>query len=139
MAGKTHRKGPQIIEDIRTFATEEACLGFLEAARWPEGVRCVKCGGDRIAKYVKKGRVNESRLYKILTRRAFQHEIVIHSDKEWVRGKCHTQGIDGFWSLFKRGLVGSYHQVSIKHLQRYLSEFSWRFNRREDEDRSRRS
>ncbi|MGI8744757.1 MAG: IS1595 family transposase [Bryobacteraceae bacterium] len=44
---------------------------------------------------------DESDLYANLTRRGFDQDIVIHSDKEWVRRECHTQGIDGFWSLFK--------------------------------------
>jgi hypothetical protein len=73
-------------------------------------------------------------LYSNLKKRGFEHEIVIRSDKEWVRGNCHTQSIDGFWSLFKRGLIGSFHQVSIKHLHHYLSEFQFRFNNRESEE-----
>jgi hypothetical protein len=77
---------------------------------------------------------DESNLYSNLKRRGFEHEIVIRSDKEWVRGACHTQSIDGFWSLFKRGLIGSFHQVSIKHLGRYLAEFQFRFNNRENEE-----
>lgn len=77
---------------------------------------------------------DESRLYGNLQNRGFQHEIVIHSDKEWVRGDVHTQGIDGFWGLVKRGIIGSFHQVSIKHLDRYIQEFSYRFNGRENQE-----
>ena len=40
---------------------------------------------------------DESNLYSNLKKRGFEHEIVIHSDKEWVRGECHTESIDGFW------------------------------------------
>lgn len=60
-----------------------------------------------------------------------------HSDtprKAWVRGEVHTQNIDGFWSLFKRGLIGSFHQISVKHLQRYLDEFSSRSSNRHEEE-----
>jgi transposase-like protein len=60
------------------------------------------------------------------------HESVNHSAEEWVRGDVHTNGIEGVWSLFKRSIVGSYHQVSAKHLDRYLEEFEWRFNQREN-------
>jgi transposase-like protein len=77
---------------------------------------------------------DESKLYANLTKKGFKHEIVIHSDKEWIRGECHTQGIDGFWSLLKRGIIGSFHQVSVKHLDRYISEFAFRFNGREDQE-----
>jgi transposase-like protein len=59
-----------------------------------------------------------------------QHESVNHSAEEWVRGDVHTNGMEGAWSLFKRSIVGSYHQVSAKHLDRYLDEFEWRFNQR---------
>jgi len=61
-----------------------------------------------------------------------EHHSVNHSAEEWVRGDVHTNGIEGVWSLFKRSIVGSYHQVSAKHLDRYLEEFEWRFNQREN-------
>jgi len=60
------------------------------------------------------------------------HETVNHAAEEWVRGDVHTNGIEGAWSLFKRGIVGSYHQVSAKHLDAYLDEFEWRFNQRDN-------
>jgi transposase-like protein len=61
-----------------------------------------------------------------------EHQSVNHSAEEWVRGDVHTNGIEGVWSLFKRSIVGSYHQVSAKHLGRYLDELEWRFNQREN-------
>jgi transposase-like protein len=73
---------------------------------------------------------DESNLYANLSQRGFTHQIVIHSDKQWVRGECHTQAIDGFWSLLKRAIIGSFHQVSIKHLDRYICEFAYRWNGR---------
>lgn len=60
------------------------------------------------------------------------HESVNHSAEEWVRGDVHTNSVEGVWSLFKRSIVGAYHQVSTKHLQSYLDEFEWRFNQREN-------
>jgi transposase-like protein len=77
---------------------------------------------------------DESRLYANLERRGFKHDIVIHTDKEWVRGDCHTQSIDSFWGLLKRGIVGSFHKVSVKHLDRYIGEFQFRFNNREEQE-----
>jgi hypothetical protein len=60
-----------------------------------------------------------------------KHEIVNHSAKEWVRGDVHTDTIDGYWGLLKRGVIGSFHQISVKHLHRYLSEFQFRWNNRD--------
>lgn len=47
-----------------------------------------------------------------------------------VNGVCHTNTIENFWSLFKRGIVGQYHQVSDKHIDKYLDEFTFRHNNR---------
>ncbi len=51
MPGKTHRIGPNVIDVSTTFATEEACAAYLEAARWPNGVRCPKCDHDKVSKF----------------------------------------------------------------------------------------
>jgi transposase-like protein len=77
---------------------------------------------------------DEHGAYMSLTKQGWKHEIVAHSKDEWVRGNVHTQGIENFWSLFKRGVLGSFHQVSVKHLHRYLNEFTFRFNNREAEN-----
>jgi len=52
----------------------------------------------------------------------------------YIDGDIHTNGIEGFWSLLKRGITGSFHHVSAKHLPRYLDEFMWRFNNRRSEN-----
>jgi transposase-like protein len=59
-----------------------------------------------------------------------RHEVVNHFREEWVRGEVHTQTIENVWSLFKRSIVGSYHQLSVKHLPAYLDELEWRYNNR---------
>ena len=58
------------------------------------------------------------------------HETVKHGKDEWVRGDIHTNGIESAWGLFKRSVIGSYHQLSAKHLAAYLDEFEFRFNNR---------
>ncbi len=58
------------------------------------------------------------------------HEAVKHSGGEYVKGDAHTNGIESFWSMFKRGYVGTYHQMSRKHMDRYVSEFVGRHNSR---------
>jgi transposase-like protein len=62
-----------------------------------------------------------------------RHETVNHSAEEWVRGDVHTNSVEGIWSLLKRSIVGSYHKVSVKHLDAYLNELEWRFNNRSNE------
>ncbi len=61
------------------------------------------------------------------------HVIINHSAGVYVRGNVHTNTIESAFSLLKRGIIGNFHQVSIKHLQRYLNEFTYRFNRRNDD------
>ena len=67
--------------------------------------------------------------------RAYQglpnHESVKHSVSEYVRGQAHTNGVESFWSMLKRGHQGTYHKMSPKHLERYVKEFSHRHNVRE--------
>lgn len=58
-------------------------------------------------------------------------ESVNHSVKEYVNGQAHTNGIESFWVLLKRGYYGTYHKMSPKHLHRYVDEFSGRPNIRE--------
>ena len=60
------------------------------------------------------------------------HQTVNHSAKEYVRGDVHTNSIEGAFGLFKRAIVGSFHQVSHKHLDRYLDEFEFRYNNRKN-------
>ena len=56
------------------------------------------------------------------------HWAVKHKANEYVKGYVHTNGIESFWSVLKRGLHGTYHHVSVKHLGRYVNEFSFRLN-----------
>jgi ISXO2 transposase-like protein/transposase-like zinc ribbon protein len=310
MAGKNHRIGKSLIEIQQSFGTEEKCQAYLEAARWPEGVRCLKCDSNKISKFVtnetsrervnRKGKTvtvrvpartlyqclnaecvyqfsattgtlfNDSHLplskwfqgialmcnakkglsakqmerdlgvnyrtawylnhrirkamdegmslftgvvevdetyiggaydrrrkrerhatqpvfgavqratetehskvrafpiptnsttiltgavkgnvsmkaellisdeaigYRAVGKQYQQHETVKHIHLEYKRKgdprNIHTNSIEGFWSLFKRGLIGSFHKVSVKHLHRYLNEFEFRFNHRRNEE-----
>lgn len=301
MPGKTHRIGPNLIDTAAAFATEENCHAYLSAARWPNGIRCLKCDHDKVSKFTVKGKkrvrkdgsVNqspdrfmiqclnpkckyqfqattgtlfsdthlplskwmlavallcngkksisakqmerdlnvsyktawylnhrirqameegtgllggvvevdatfvggkydlrrkrerrdkqavvglmqrgtelehskvkaftvisetgpimmdaieknvapdasmvsdESGAYRTIPSTGRVHGTVNHISKEWVRGNIHTQGLEGFWSLLKRGIIGSFHQVSVKHLDRYISEFQFKFNNRREEN-----
>jgi ISXO2 transposase-like protein/transposase-like zinc ribbon protein len=76
---------------------------------------------------------DDSGLYRALYK-DFDHNVVRHSIKQYVRGNTHTQTIDGFWSLFKRRLIGTHHQVTVKHLHRYLNEAVYSYNNRDEAD-----
>jgi transposase-like protein len=64
----------------------------------------------------------------------FPHTYVKHTKKEYVVGSVHTNTIEGFWSLVKRGIVGTFHKVSRKHMPLYVSEFEFRYNNRSNPD-----
>lgn len=59
-----------------------------------------------------------------------KHEVVDHSTDEWVRADVHTNTVESVWSLLKRSIIGTYHQLSAKHLESYLDEIAFRFNNR---------
>jgi len=71
--------------------------------------------------------------YKHLNRE-FPHETVDHAAGQYVVGAVHTQTIEGFWSLVKRGMVGTFHKVSAKYLPLYVAEFQFRYNNRANPD-----
>lgn len=68
--------------------------------------------------------------YRILAPMFESHEVVNHSIGEYVRGNVHTNTIEGYFSILKRGITGTYHHVSPQHLKRYLAEFDFRYNTR---------
>jgi transposase-like protein len=71
--------------------------------------------------------------YRLL-KPSLPHEMVSHGKGEYVRGEIHTNNIESFWSLLKRGVVGTYHNVSKKYLPLYLNEFQFRHNNRKNKD-----
>lgn len=72
---------------------------------------------------------DESNIYHNLNK-IYTHETVNHSLRLYVNGTIHTNTIENFWALLKRGIYGIYHQISDKHVERYLAEFAGRFNER---------
>jgi hypothetical protein len=64
----------------------------------------------------------------------FPHGVVDHAKGQYVVGAVHTQTIEGFWSIFKRGVMGTFHKMSAKYMPLYVAEFQFRYNNRMNED-----
>jgi transposase len=75
---------------------------------------------------------DEAAAYTALGDKGYHHRRIHHAAKVYVEGDTHTNTIEGFWSLVKRGIGGTHHAVSAKYLQGYLNEYVWRYNRRDD-------
>ena len=77
---------------------------------------------------------DESSLYTVIGKQMAGHETVKHSLNEYVRGQAHTNTVEGFFSLLKRGITGVYHHVGKGHVGRYVDEFVFRYDRRKVTD-----
>jgi transposase-like protein len=73
---------------------------------------------------------DDARLYRKIALRFAEHQAVNHSAGEYVRGDAHTNTVEGYFSVFKRGMTGIYQHCDWKHLHRYLAEFDFRYNNR---------
>lgn len=113
--GIVERKGRVIAKTIPDLTAETLC-GTVREFVLPESTIFT----DEFASY---NTLREGRRY--------QHHRINHASKVYVMGNVHTNTIEGFWSLVKRGIGGVYHQVSQKYLQSYLDEYSFRYNRRD--------
>jgi transposase len=74
---------------------------------------------------------DEGAVYDAVKGEGFEHQRVNHSQAVYVDGTAHVNTIEGFWSLLKSGIRGTYHSVSTTHLQSYLDEYAFRYNNRE--------
>ena len=130
----------------RSVKTKKPVLGMIER----EGNIIAKVVVDtqmntiepHILENIKEGSniyTDEWKAYKGIKRLEgnFGHQIVNHSAKEFVNGLAHTNNVECFWSHLKRGIDGIYHWVSVKHLQRYVNEYSLRYNTRKSSTSSR--
>lgn len=90
---------------------------------------------ETISRKVELVATDEHSGYQYLDRwQGLPHQTIRHGQGEYVRGLVHTNNIESFWSLLKRGIVGTYHNVSKKYLPLYLAEFTFRFNNRHEHD-----
>jgi transposase-like protein len=113
--GMVERKGRVIAKTIPDLTAETLC-GNVREFVLPDSTVFT----DEFASY---NTLREGRRYK--------HQRINHASKVYVQGDVHTNTIEGFWSLVKRGIGGVYHQVSQKYLQSYLDEYTFRYNRRD--------
>lgn len=89
--------------------------------------------GDIIEAQMKEGSTfytDDSKIYRTVKPRHRPTATVMHSAREYVRGDVHTNTVEGYFSILKRGINGVYHHVSEQHLKRYLAEFDFRYNER---------
>jgi transposase len=113
--GMVERKGRVIAKTINDLSADTLC-GNVREFVLPDSTVFT----DEFASY---NTLREGRRYK--------HQRINHASKVYVVGDIHTNTIEGFWSLVKRGIGGVYHQVSQKYLQTYLNEYTFRYNRRD--------
>jgi hypothetical protein len=73
---------------------------------------------------------DEAQHYKAIGRTFASHEAVNHSAQEYARGSVTTNTVEGFFSMVKRGMIGTYQHCGEQHLQRYLAEFDFRYSNR---------
>jgi transposase-like protein len=122
----------------RGYAHKRPVLSLLD--RETRQVRSFHVDGTSAAHVLPIMKENIAKEAKIMTDEAGQyahlnkhfagHEFVVHGAEEYVRGDVHTNTLEGFYSIFKRGFKGIYQHCAEKHLHRYLAEFDFRYNNR---------
>jgi hypothetical protein len=114
--GAVSRKG-NVITRVLNRVTREAAEGFVK-----------QMVSDKVSLLA----TDESSVYRHLS--GYPHQTVEHRAHKYVVGAVHTNTIEGFWSIFKRGVVGSFHKVSRKYMPLYVAEFQFRYNNRFNAD-----
>lgn len=133
------KKPKEMVFAIRERSTPTS-VGRVRFFHVPDGKRATlePIIKPHIALWVNRIHTDQSAVYDFAIHKTFnsRHRTVNHSMQWIVPGsKIHTNTVEGSFSLLKRGLIGSFHRVSIKHLHRYLTEFEYRFNQRKADDR----
>ena len=114
VAGAKDRASNSVAAKVVTSTDKETLQGFVK-----------DCADAQASVYT-----DDASAYDALP---FEHESVQHSVSEYVRGQAHTNGVESFWSMLKRGYIGTLHELSPKHLDRYVQEFAGRHNIREQD------
>ena len=118
-------------------ANKRAIVSLVERGGNVRSFHVAVADGETVAKIVNENIHHESRLHTDESRLYIKpganfakHETVVHSHKEYARGDVNTNSVEGYFSIFKRGMKGVYQHCGEKHLHRYLAEFDFRYNTR---------
>jgi transposase-like protein/IS1 family transposase len=117
VAGAVSRKGNVVARVVQNTTTSTLTAFICESVSEKVSLLCTDQHGA----------------YRNLSKK-FPHGSVDHTRGQYVVGAVHTQTIEGFWSILKRGIVGTYHKVSAKYLPLYVAEFEFRYNNRKNSD-----
>lgn len=118
-------------------ANKRAVVGLVERGGSARMFHVAKADKEQVAKIIQENvhtesrlHTDESRLYTGADAHTKTHESVRHSAREFARGDVNTNSVEGFFGVFKRGMTGVYQHCGEKYLQRYLTEFEFRYNHR---------
>jgi transposase-like protein len=117
IVGAVSRKGNVVARVIENVSTDILTRFVLEAV------------SDKVSLLVTDEWTGYRHLGKV-----YPHEVIKHTADEYVVGAVHTNTIEGFWSIFKRGMVGTFHKMSRKYMPLYVAEFQFRYNNRHNPD-----
>ncbi len=120
----------------RSVKTKTPVLGIMERGgkvyalplKDTKGASVIPVVSDKVI-YGNRVFTDEWHSYKSLGKN-YQHHVVNHGFGQYVLGDAHTNNIESFWALLKRGIMGIYHHIGDKHLEKYVNEFTFRFNTR---------
>ena len=122
----------------RSLKTRSAVFGMVERKGKVVALHTPDVTGETlttiIGQFVKEGanvHTDELGAYNALDADKYIHFVIRHKEKEYVRDNVYTNTIEGFWTSVKRMIMGIYHSISKKYLQRYINEAAWRYNTRE--------
>ena len=116
--------GKKTVIAIKERKTRRVRAVMIEGKDYASILRVVLNNVSRGAKIY----TDEHSGYTALKHLGYDHDSVHHRSGEYVKGEAHTNGVESFWAMLKRGYYGTYHQMSAKHLQKYIDEFADRTN-----------
>jgi transposase-like protein len=124
---------------ITGMQDKQAVIGLLERAGRIKLQVLEKAHGKTIKPIIEQTVSKDASLvtdgfggYAGLSKQYKEHQVLNKDKEEYVRGEYHTNTIEGFWTLLKRGIYGQYHKVTVRHLQEYLNEFTFKYNHRKN-------